>query len=123
MPGTPNWPNCKKVAVGRPSEPVVVRLVKQYNGISIGLNRLAAAVPTECPRQGRGATGTGNATGNGPADDIDPIDVETFVASLPDRLRRRITETPTAASDGSDDLFFVVCALIERGRSDRCIAW
>jgi len=45
IPGTPNWPNAKKVAQGRPAEPQLVTVVRPYQGGAISLEKLSSVLP------------------------------------------------------------------------------
>jgi hypothetical protein len=115
IPGTPNWPNVKKVDAGRSHEPALVRIVKPWNCSRTNLADLAKAVAMaeegtdrELPRRDAQAHFTASES-----DDR----IDRLIAGLPDTLRRRIETRPSDDTDRSEETWCIVNSLWSLNRS------
>jgi hypothetical protein len=121
VPGTPNWPNAKKVTGGRHHLPEPVRVAAAWNGARTSLDALGASLP-EAAAADSGEEQRRSAASEKPSDHADAR-AKSF-ADLPRWLREAITmgESPNSESDRSDAVFAVACGLIRCGWSDDAIA-
>jgi hypothetical protein len=113
IPGTLNWPNAKKISEGRPPEPQLVRVVEPWNGTTIQLDDLAAALcsPAFPSNTGPPAGGPSDSTASDSALPTAEA-IWEVIESLPAPLRQRLSE-PT--EDRSKALFGVVNELAKLG--------
>jgi len=133
IPGTLNWPNAKKVAAGRPSDPQLVRWVKFDKGRT-SLQVLSDALPEGViPKQPNGSKVRGCVTGvqkpvNGKgrprhsaavAGTPENLDACQRMASLPPDLQVEIKQP--AVGDRSKSIFKVIAALIALKLDDQAI--
>jgi hypothetical protein len=113
IPGTPNWPNAKKVAAGRPRKPQQAHLVQRCTG-EIAIGDLAAALPEQnsYPKP------------NGVHDRYDPVlDRPAEMASIGDLPKWCVEaiktgKTKNSGGDRSDAVIAVACELARRGWCD-----
>src|SRR5262249_10671427 len=108
IPGTPNWPNAKKIAEGRPPEPQQAVVAVPWNRGFTPLKKLDTALPQ--PQEEAGAESK-SATRGSQQVGAD-ISVELLIRQLPGRLRKMITQP---GADRSKALFAVIKGLASRG--------
>jgi hypothetical protein len=122
IPGTPNWPNARKVAAGRVRQPQLVKVVRPWSGDLVALADLAAALPEPGLELGdkMQADGVGADEEPGARGDRAPTDtVDTIMRDLPAQLLARIRGP--VSGDRSRSLFYVVGKLVNRGFDDAMI--
>jgi RecA-family ATPase len=120
VPGTPNWPNARKVKAGRPLEPQMARVA--LNGARTELAELTAALSDHQPEPEPESEAREAADGAGTKDSgsTAEISIELVLKLLPPWLRARIAE-PDASGDRSKTLYAVVCGLAALGFEARVI--
>jgi hypothetical protein len=125
--GTPNWPNAKKIAEGRPAEPQQVKIVQRFEGKTIAFETLAAALP-ECGSVRASKPGSRSAKRRRRTGQPHPAAVEGTLERqeaqlqmlfLPEELQEEIRQP--VAGDRSAALFRVIPKLIQQGLSDEVI--
>jgi hypothetical protein len=131
--GTLNWPNARKIAAGRAGDPQLVKAVQPWNGSTVSLADLAAALPAP-KRNGHdigrkigstAKTSEDHTTGSSRSDaqrsrteaaENSYAMIQALVSALPRRVHERITQP--ASGDRSRDLYYVINALIARELDD-----
>jgi hypothetical protein len=113
IPGTPNWPNAKKLAAGRPRAPQQARVLQSCTGELVDIAELAALLPEAeepTPKQKQKPNGH---------DQQPPADLDEIRARLPSWIVDRLKDPN--APDRSKALFSVVKGLINLDLADTTI--
>jgi Family of unknown function (DUF5906)/RepB DNA-primase from phage plasmid len=115
IPGTPNWPNAKKLASGRPYEPQQARVAQPCTGEPVDISELAALLPEEPQAKPNGYDRRLNNSHHHQSSN----DLEAILARLPQWIIDRLKD-PNAA-DRSKALFSVINGSIRLDLADATI--